>query len=73
MNIQFREDIVHYQNEDPFIAEEKKRIAEGKKSLFQIKDKDTLYYQDRICVPDIAHIKEVILREAHDTLFNSSW
>ena len=70
MNVHLKTDIICRQDDDPFIVEEKKRIGEGKKSLFQIKEFNTLYYQDRICVPDEPELKEIILQEAHQTPYS---
>jgi hypothetical protein len=54
------------QGEDAFIAEEIRRIEEGRPSEFRLGDFNSLWFHDRICVPDIPEIKELILKEAHE-------
>jgi hypothetical protein len=58
------------QDEDPFIAEEIRRIEEGRPSEFHLGDFDSLWFQNRICVPDIPEIKGLILKEAHETPYS---
>jgi hypothetical protein len=55
------------QGEDAFIIEEIRRIEEGRPSEFCLGDFNSLWFHDRICVPDIPEIKELILKEAHAT------
>jgi hypothetical protein len=58
--------IFRRQDEDPFIAEEIRRIEEGRPSEFRLGDFNSLWFQNRICVPDIPEIKGLILKEAHE-------
>jgi hypothetical protein len=58
------------QGEDAFIAEEIRRIEEGRPSEFRLGDFKSLWFHDRICVPDILEIKELILKEAHETPYS---
>jgi hypothetical protein len=58
--------IFQRQGEDAFIAEEIRRIEEGRPSEFRLGDFNSLWFHDRICVPDIPEIKELILKEAHE-------
>ncbi|MCY5088436.1 integrase zinc binding domain-containing protein, partial [Salmonella enterica subsp. enterica serovar 1,4,[5],12:i:-] len=53
-----------------FIMEEMRRIDEGRPSEFHRGESGSLWFQKRICVPDSAEIKEVILREAHQTPYS---
>ena len=39
----------------------------GKKSVFCLGDYESLWFQDRLCVPDVTEIRDTILREAHAT------
>jgi hypothetical protein len=59
--------IFRRQDEDPFIAEEIRRIEEGRPSKFYLSDFQSLWFQNKICVPDIPEIKGLILKEAHET------
>ena len=58
------------QKEDQFIMEEIQRIKEGKPSVFSVKEDGSLWFQGRICVPNIPEIKNLILKEAHQTPYS---
>jgi hypothetical protein len=62
--------IIRRQDEDAFIAEEIRRIEEDRPSEFRLGDFNSLWFHDRICVPDIPEIKEMILKEAHETPYS---
>jgi hypothetical protein len=49
--------IFHRQSEDPFIKEEIQRIKEGRPSEFRLGDFNSLWFDNRLCVPDIPEIK----------------
>ncbi|KAK1606824.1 hypothetical protein QYE76_030497 [Lolium multiflorum] len=70
MNVNLKNEIIMGQLDDPFIIEEMRRIDEGRPSEFHRGEMGSLWFQKRICVPDIAEIKEVILREAHQTPYS---
>jgi hypothetical protein len=38
--------------------------------MFELREDNSLWFQNRICIPDIPEIKEVILREAHQALYS---
>src|SRR4051812_29064014 len=65
-----RHKIFRHQDEDPFIAEEIRRISQGQALVFPLGDYGSLWFQDRLCVPDVSKIREVILREAHATPYS---
>ncbi|KAK1629506.1 hypothetical protein QYE76_003821 [Lolium multiflorum] len=69
MNVNLKNEIIMGQLDDPFIVEEMRRIDEGRPSEFHRGEMGSLWFQKRICVPDI-EIKEVILREAHQTPYS---
>ena len=52
-----RNEIIRRQEEDPFIKEEIQRITQGRPSEFRLGDYESLWFQNRICVPDIPEIK----------------
>jgi hypothetical protein len=62
--------IIRREDEDAFIAEEIRRIEEGRPSEFHLGDFNSLWFHDRICVPNIPEIKELILKEAHETPYS---
>ncbi|KAK1676994.1 hypothetical protein QYE76_037842 [Lolium multiflorum] len=70
LNVNLKNEIMMGQLDDPFIMEEMRRIDEGRPSEFHRGESGSLWFQKRICVPDIAEIKEVILREAHQTPYS---
>ena len=51
-------------------AEEIRRISQGQKSVFRLGDYGSLWFQDRLCVPDVTEIRDVILKEAHETPYS---
>ena len=65
-----KQEIFRHQAEDPFIAEEIRRTSQGQTSVFHLGDYESLWFQDRLCVPDVTEIRDVILREAHETPYS---
>ena len=65
-----RNEIIRRQDEDPFIKEEIRKIEDGKPSEFHLGEAYSLWFHKRICVPDIPEIKNLILREAHETPYS---
>ncbi|KAK1616552.1 hypothetical protein QYE76_022069 [Lolium multiflorum] len=57
MNVNLKNEIIMGQLDDPFIVEEMRRIDEGRPSEFHRGEMGSLWFQKRICVPDIAEIK----------------
>jgi hypothetical protein len=70
MNMDLKGEILKRQKEDPFKVEEICRIDEGRQSMFELREEISLWFQNRICVPGIPEIKEVILSEAHQTPYS---
>jgi hypothetical protein len=52
------------------IHEIKEQIKEDKAPGFSVDDQGTLRYKKRLCVPEIKEIRELILREAHDSAYS---
>src|SRR4051812_20820201 len=48
----------------------KRRIGTGKVPGFIEDEEGVLWYKGRLCVPADSELKEVILKEAHDTLYS---
>ena len=57
------------QKSDAFIVEETRRIKAEQPSEFRLDEEGVLWNHNRICVPDVPEIKEIILREAPDILY----
>jgi hypothetical protein len=48
----------------------KAQISLGKALDFIEDDQGTVWFKKRICVPDIEHLRQLILREAHDSSYS---
>ncbi|KAK1627789.1 hypothetical protein QYE76_002104 [Lolium multiflorum] len=48
----------------------KTQLAAGKAPGFTIDEEGVLWYNGRLCVPSDSDLKQVILKEAHDTLYS---
>ncbi|KAK1696236.1 hypothetical protein QYE76_012933 [Lolium multiflorum] len=58
LSVNLKNEIIMGQLDDPFIMEEMRRIDEGRPSEFHRGESGSLWFQKRICVPDIDEIKE---------------
>jgi len=58
------------QLEDEKIKEIAEQVKLGKAPEFRVDDQGTVWYGERICVPDLKHIRDMILREAHDSAYS---
>jgi hypothetical protein len=63
-------DIRKGQLTDEKIAEYKKLIKIGKVLEFREDDQGTVWFKNRICVPEIKELWETILKEAHDSAYS---
>jgi hypothetical protein len=55
---------------DEKIAEYKKLIKLGKVLEFREDEQGTVWFKNRICVPEIKELRETILQEAHDSAYS---
>jgi hypothetical protein len=55
------------QLEDPKIQE---MIETGKAPNFTEDEHGTVWFRKRICVPDVDHLREKVLQEAHDSAYS---
>jgi hypothetical protein len=55
------------QIDDAKIKEIKDLITEGRGPEFTEDEQGTVWFKDRMCVPDIESLRETILKEAHDS------
>jgi hypothetical protein len=58
------------QEADEKIKEIKTLIGLGKALDFTEDDQGTVWFKKRICVPEIEHLRQLILREAHDSAYS---
>jgi hypothetical protein len=54
---------------DRLLQEVRKRIEAGKPREFTMEEDGTIFFRDRLCVPQKSDVKMDILREAHHTLY----
>jgi hypothetical protein len=65
------EEICKGQETDEKIKEIKTQISLGKAPDFIEDDQGTVWFKKRICVPEIEHLRQLILREAHDSAYSN--
>ena len=58
------------QKDDKEIAEIKERMSKGKAKGFLEDEHDTLWFDDRVYVPNNAEIRKLILHEAYDSPYS---
>jgi hypothetical protein len=64
------QDIRKGQLTDEKIVEYKKMIKMGKVLEFREDEQGTVWFKNRICVPEIKELQETILKEAHDSAYS---
>ncbi|WVZ70841.1 hypothetical protein U9M48_019477 [Paspalum notatum var. saurae] len=64
------QEIRNHQKADEKIQEIREQIKLGKAPHFREDEQGTVWYKNRICVPDVDSIKKLILSEAHDTAYS---
>jgi hypothetical protein len=64
------QDIRKGQLTDEKIAEYKRLIKLGKVSDFREDEQGTVWFKNKICVPEIKELRETILKEAHDSAYS---
>jgi hypothetical protein len=64
------QDIQKGQLKDAKIQEIKEQIREEKAPGFSVDEQGTLWYKKRLCVPEVKEIRELILHEAHDSVYS---
>ena len=58
------------QKTDKEIAEIKEKMSNGKSKAFREDEHDTLWFEDRVYVPNDPEIRKLILQEAHDSPYS---
>jgi hypothetical protein len=64
------QDIRKGQKDDEKINEIRQLIIDGKGPYFREDAEGVVWFKDRLCVPDITSIRELILKEAHETPYS---
>jgi hypothetical protein len=64
------QDIRKGQKDDKKINEIRQLIKDGKGPDFREDAEGVIWFKDRLCVPDIKSIRELILKEAHETSYS---
>ena len=63
-------EIRQHQKEDEKLQEIRELLKKGKAPHFREDDQGTLWYKNRICVPEGNDLRKLILSEAHDTAYS---
>jgi hypothetical protein len=70
VDLTLEQDIRKGQPEDAKIQEIKEQIKEDKALGFSVDEQGTLWYKNRLCVPKVKEIRELILRKDHDSTYS---
>ena len=62
--------VLEAQKNDEKISAIVSQIEEGKEIEFSVQQDGSLYYKDRVCVPNDSELKKAILEEAHSGSFS---
>src|SRR5688500_3190928 len=63
-------EIKEAQKNDEKISEIRQLILEGRGKDFREDAKGVVWFKDRLCVPNVQSIRELILKEAHETAYS---
>ena len=61
--------VLEAQKNDEKISAIVKQIGEGKETEFEVREDRSLYYKDKVCVPNDCELKKAILDEEHSGSF----
>ena len=61
--------IIDAQKNDEEMKKKVQMLRDGDKIGFSVKEKGSLYFQDRLCVPDDKELKKKLLFEVHNTVY----
>ncbi|WVZ64210.1 LOW QUALITY PROTEIN: hypothetical protein U9M48_013770 [Paspalum notatum var. saurae] len=64
------QEIREHQKNDEKLQEIRELLKSGKAPHFRKDEQGTLWYKNRICVPNVDSIRKLILSEAHDTAYS---
>src|SRR5688500_18493761 len=63
-------EIKEAQKSDEKISEIRRLILDGKGKDFRENAEGVIWFKDRLCVPNVQSIRELILKEAHETAYS---
>jgi hypothetical protein len=63
-------EIKEAQKNDEKIGEIRRLILDGRGKDFREDAKGVIWFKDRLCVPNVQSIRELILKEAHETAYS---
>jgi hypothetical protein len=61
-------EIKEAQKNDEKISEIRRLILDGRGNDFREDEEGVIWFKDRLCVPNVQSIRELILKEAHETV-----
>ena len=61
--------IIDCQKNDEEMHKKVQMVRDGDKTNFSVKEAGSLYFQNRLCVPDDKELKKKLVFEAHNTVF----
>ena len=61
--------IIDAQKNDKELQKKLQMVIDGDKTEFLEKEDGSLYFQNRLCVPDDKELKQKLLFETHNTIF----
>jgi hypothetical protein len=63
------QEIRKWQSDDAGIQKIKESIKQGEAQDFTEEEQETVWFKNRLCVPETGNLRETILREAHDSAY----
>ena len=57
------------QNYDVKLQQMVQLVRNGDKTDYSIKRDGSLYYKNRLCVPNVQELKKILMYESHNTVF----
>ena len=61
--------MISAQKNDVELQKKVQMVRDGDKTNFLVKETGSLYFKNRLCVPDEKELKKKLLFEAHNTVF----
>ena len=61
--------LIDAQKNDEEMQKKVQMVRDGDKTGFSVKEEGSLYFQDRLCVPDDKELNKKLSFEAHNTVF----
>ena len=61
--------IIDTQKNDEELQKKLQMVRDGDETEFSVKEAGSLYFHNRLCVPDVKDLKKKLLFEAHNTVF----